>query len=76
MFISWDPRFPSTKRISSGDTLLKVPTWKVPLKKWNNLCTRAATNLYIRVDGVDVQIPAGKPGRKSTSPTVTVGVQK
>jgi len=49
VFVSWLPTFPEEKRVTSGDTLLKTTSWRVPAKKWRNLCSRANPVLYIKV---------------------------
>jgi plastocyanin len=51
VFISSDPGFAGTKKVSSGSTLLKTTTWTPPLKKWKKICLQAAPTLYIKVFG-------------------------
>ena len=74
VFVSWNPTFPSTQRITSGDTLLKTPSWTVPLKKWSRVCGHAGASAYIRVLGVDRDVPETDPSRKFKSPTVAATV--
>lgn len=72
--ISCDPAF--KKKVSSGDKLLTVTSWTVPAKKWSKLCKIAGQEMYVRVSGVDIHKSKKDSTRKTTSPPVTVGVQK
>ena len=76
VLVSWVPTFLSTKRVTSGDALLRITAWTVPVRKWEKLCAHVGQSLYIQVLGVDVEVPLGAAGRKFTSPSATVGVQK
>lgn len=64
-----------TTQVTSGDTLLRAPTWTIPGKKWTSLCNKAGANLYIRIKGVDVDLPKTNPARKTLSATVEVTKQ-
>jgi hypothetical protein len=51
VFISWVPLFSGSKKLTSGDTLLKNPWWTMPNKKWAKACANANPNIYIKVYG-------------------------
>jgi hypothetical protein len=51
VFVSWLPDFPGRKKVTSGDTLLRTPSWRVPVKKWARVCANATTDVYIKVFG-------------------------
>jgi hypothetical protein len=70
VFISWVPLFSGTKKVSSGDKLLRTTSWTVPQKKWNKVCSNANPNLYFRVYG-----KSSVTGRAELSETATVQVK-
>jgi hypothetical protein len=51
VFVSWDPGFGGKRKVTSGDTLLRVTSWTVPPRKWARACSKAAPDLYVRVFG-------------------------
>jgi hypothetical protein len=71
--VSWIPDFSS--KVTSGATLLKVPSWTPSRKKWKKICAQAGTGVHIRVLGVDKDLAKSDPGRKVYSSTVSAGVQ-
>ena len=76
VYVSADPAYGSKLSINSGDSLLKVPAWTIPANKWKNICDKATTNLYLRVYGVDNDVPGSDPTRTAISPGVIVTVRK
>ncbi len=62
--------------VSSGDTWLKVPSWRPNRKKWKNICLKAlAVNpgspiMYLRVQGRDTDLAKRDPERTRFSGTV------
>ncbi len=74
--ISWDPDFPRSKRITSGDALLGRAYWRPGRKKWREVCRRADPYLYIRVIGIDMQAAKGDPNRRAISETIQVDTIK
>jgi hypothetical protein len=71
VFLGWDPGFPKGTRVTSGKRLLTSSSWTPPAKKWRRACMEALAAdpgnpvLYIRVFGVDQDVPKGHPGRKN-----------
>jgi hypothetical protein len=74
VFVGNDPAF--TMKVSSGDTLLRGTAWRIPAKKWKTICRWPGSSVYIRVKGVDLQIPAGRPGRTTTSTAIAATKQR
>jgi len=70
--ISWDPSFPSQKRITSGKKLRTGTSWRPGRKAWRRACNQASPNLFVRVFGVDRDLPKGHPDRKTFSDVVEV----
>jgi hypothetical protein len=54
---------------------VKVTTWTPPVKAWRRACDSAGGTLYIRVLGVDRDLPRGSPHRKTYSQVVQVTPQ-
>jgi len=71
VYVSWSRKFVGTHTITSGDTMLDVDSWTVPRKKWRKVCDNMWASIYIRVLGVDRDVPDSDPSRKFKSPTVT-----
>jgi hypothetical protein len=78
VFINTDPNFRSTKGITSGKPLLTSTSWTVPKKKWEKLCKLATDggNLYIKIQGLDVNVTTKNPLRRFFSPVVVTTVSK
>ena len=80
-FIGWDPAFGTGRQVTSGDTLLRATSWTPSAKKWRKACANAAAInpsspvLYLKVLGVDRDLPKSNPARKRYSPVVQVNVQ-
>jgi hypothetical protein len=73
VYISWLSSF--SKRVTSGDKLLRTTSWTLTPKSWNAVCSRATTTIYIKILGVDVNVPKSNPNRKAFTNQST-GVQK
>jgi hypothetical protein len=78
VFINTDPNFRSTKGITSGKPLLTSTSWKVPKKKWEKICKMETDggNLYIKIQGLDVNVTTNNPLRRFFSPVVVTTVSK
>jgi len=78
VFISTDPSFKSSLGISSGKRLLTTTSWKVPRNKWVSLCKKATDggSLYIKIQGLDVNVTTKNPLRRFFSPVVVTTVDK
>jgi len=74
--ISWDPNFTGEMKVSSGDTLIKSNMFTLGLKKTRRACNHANPNLYLRVLGVDIDVPRADPDKRAFTPVVTVDTQK
>jgi len=80
VFIGSDPGFAKGTRVTSGSTLLKASTYTPPIKKWRSACSKAVRAnglnpiLFIRILGVDVDVPKSAPNRMSFSQVVQAGV--
>ena len=81
VLIASDPNFTSGTQVTSGDRLLTSTTYTPPPKKWKSACKKALSVnpsspvLYIKVLGVDVDVPKSDPNRKTFSQVVQVTVQ-
>jgi len=76
IYIAWDPGFPTTARVTSGDSLIRTGyIWTPSLKKWKKACANASPGLYVRVEGFDSTLPKGDPLKRVLSDTVTVTTQ-
>ena len=81
VFIGWDPGFGTGHQVTSGDTLLGKTYWTPSAKKWRKACANAlAVNpadptLYVKVFGVDRDLPKSDPARKIDSGIVQVNAQ-
>jgi len=81
VFIASDPSFAGGSRVASGDRLLTSTTYTPPPKKWKSACKKAlAANpvspvLYIKVQGVDVDLTKNDANRKTFSQVVRVSAQ-
>jgi hypothetical protein len=51
VFIAWDAGFASTKRVTSGSTLLKKTSFLVPATKWTTVCKNASPDLFLKIFG-------------------------
>lgn len=49
VFLGADPAF--MVRVTSGDKLLRAPSWTVPAAKWRKICAKVNPTLYIKVFG-------------------------
>jgi hypothetical protein len=49
VFLGADPAF--AVKVTSGDRLLKSPSWTVPAGKWTKICAKVDMTMYIRVFG-------------------------
>lgn len=80
VFVGNNPAFTAGTMVTSGDTLLSATSWTPGTKKWKKACTLAknanpgAPVLYIRIKGVDKQIPAGHPGKTTYAGPLQVSV--
>jgi len=77
VFVSWDPGFPKEDRISSGDELLRKTSWTVGPRKWQRACSHVdpmSPVLYIKVLGVDRDVPKSDPRRRAFSDVIVVSV--
>jgi hypothetical protein len=80
VFLASDTTFRKRVKVSSGDRMLKSPTWTPGRKKWRRACNKAITAnpfspvLYIRVLGKDRDLPKKDPGRKGYTPVVEVDI--
>jgi len=70
--ISPDPAFAGAL-VTSGDTWLRAASWTVQPAKWRKVCARTAGPVFIRVDGVNRDVPKSDPGRKASSTVIEVG---
>jgi len=78
VFINTNSGFVAAKGITSGKSLLKTTSWHVPKAAWVSLC-RKATNgggLFIKIHGIDVDVPAKDPLKRFFSPVVPVTARK
>ncbi len=60
VLISWDPSFDKKQLYTSGDKLLKSPSWTPKAKKWSRVCANANPNLYIKVYGKSAGAKSGQ----------------
>jgi hypothetical protein len=80
VFIAADPSFAKGTHITSGDQLLEKASWMPGRKKWSRACALAESRnpanplLYIRVKGIDRDLPKRDPNRKGFSQVVEVNV--
>jgi hypothetical protein len=75
-FLSSDGRFPSRETVTSGKPLLSGRSWRVPRTIWRDACRLADSSLFIKVLGVDTDLPDGDPARKTFSQRVKVRLRK
>jgi hypothetical protein len=74
VFLASDTSFRKRVKVTSGDRMLKSPSWTPSRKKWRRACNKAITAnqfspvLYIRVLGKDRDLPKKDPGRKGYTP--------
>ncbi len=73
VYVAPNARFKN--KLSSGDRLLRTPSWTMGAKKWRNACGQSTGSLYLEVFGIDRDVPKGTPGRKLTGPTTVVATQ-
>ncbi|MBI3447678.1 MAG: putative metal-binding motif-containing protein [Acidobacteria bacterium] len=77
-YIGTSAAFTTGTFVTSGSTPLKVTTWHVKAKTWTSLCKKATNGgaLFVRVFGIDVNVPKSDPLRKLFSPVVATTVTK
>jgi hypothetical protein len=75
VFVSTNPTF-ATQKINSGKKYLTATSYRFSAAKWASICAKATTALYIKVLGIDGNVPSSNPLRKLYSPTVPVTVTK
>src|SRR5262249_22917703 len=73
VYVSWVPTF--AKRVGSGKTWLKTASWRVPVSKWTSVCGHGSSVAYIKVLGIDVNLPKKNPARRAYSNTVSPALQ-
>jgi hypothetical protein len=49
VYLGADPAF--NVKVTSGTTLLKVPMYTVPSRKWGSICRRLTGTIYLKVFG-------------------------
>ena len=74
VFVAGSPIF--LKKINSGKRLLLTPSNAFTAARWALVCSRATTDLYIKVFGLNLDAPKGDLLKKFYSPVVTTAVQK
>ena len=72
--ISWDATFRKGTRIASPQ-LVGITSYVPTPTQWQKTCRSNASALYIRLLGVDLQLPKKDPARKTISDTTQVTVQ-
>jgi hypothetical protein len=60
--IASDPNFTQGLLLTSGKKLKKGGTWRPSTKKWKKVCRSGAPDLFVRLFGVDNDVPKGSPG--------------
>jgi hypothetical protein len=75
VFVGVEPDFKGMV-VTSGKALLTAPSFTLAPAQWDALCAQATSSFFIKVMGIDTNIPASAPGRKIVSSVVAVTVQK
>lgn len=79
--ISPEPTFPKKRRVTSGDRLLDTATWTPTSRQWDLACRNAyrvrpgSPKMYIRILGVDSDLPKKNRDRKIYGPPTKVSVE-
>jgi len=70
--------FTSGTFVSSGKKAVTTSFWHVKVKAWTTICKKATDGgpLFIRILGVDVNVPTSNPLRKFFSPVVQATADK
>lgn len=75
------PGFAQGSFVTSGDGFMAISTWTPSVKKWRSACKKAIAadpntpEMFIKVQGKDLDLPKGDPALKSSSTVIRVDVQ-
>jgi hypothetical protein len=78
VFMSRDDTFIKAGTVSSGDERITTGTWTPRAGKWQRACNKIDPQnpeMYIKVKGIDRDLPKWNINRKQSSPVVKVSVQ-
>jgi hypothetical protein len=71
VYLSNDPAFPKGNVVTSGKPKKNITSYTLPAGKWNKLCDMAGTTVYVKVMGIDLNVPKKNPKRKAYRATVS-----
>lgn len=76
VFVSSEPSFLGKRKITSGKKLLSLASYTFSATKWKAICAKATSTLYVKVLGMDLELPKRDPLKKHYSPIVALRVLK